>query len=95
MLCFSILLNFYIGKIFQRVHHRKLCLFLGVSLNLLLLAYFKYFNFFAENVKALFGNNSFLITVVLPLGISFFTFQQIAYLVDGYRGKIRAESLLE
>lgn len=95
VLCFSILLNFYIGKIFQKVHHRKLCLFLGISFNLLLLAYFKYFNFFVENVTALFGNNNFLITVALPLGISFFTFQQIAYLVEGYRGKIRAESLLE
>lgn len=58
---------------------------LGVGLNLALLAYFKYADFFVANANALFGGDFPLPGVVLPLAISFFTFQQIAYLVDCHR----------
>lgn len=64
----------------------KLFLLLAVALNLLLLAYFKYFNFF---VIGLLGWQSD--SVHLPLGISFFTFQAISYLIDVYRGDAKVE----
>jgi alginate O-acetyltransferase complex protein AlgI len=57
----------------------------AVAVNLLVLGYFKYANFFISNVDALANMNLPLVNVVLPLGISFFTFTQIAYLVDVYR----------
>lgn len=62
----------------------------GVVLNLLVLFYFKYYDFFLENVNALFGSSFALKNILLPLGISFFTFQQISFLVDTYRGDMNA-----
>lgn len=59
----------------------------AVSLNLFLLFYFKYANFFLENLNAVSGSHVPLQAIVLPLGISFFTFTQIAFLVDTHRGK--------
>ncbi len=60
---------------------------LGVVLNLLVLGFFKYTDFFLENVNALFGMHVPMLGILLPLGISFFTFQQVGFLVDVYRGK--------
>ncbi|OHB32718.1 MAG: acetyltransferase [Desulfuromonadaceae bacterium GWC2_58_13] len=60
---------------------------LGILLNLALLGYYKYADFFLKNVNSLAGADLPLLHLVLPLAISFFTFQQIAYLVDSYRGE--------
>jgi D-alanyl-lipoteichoic acid acyltransferase DltB (MBOAT superfamily) len=60
----------------------------GVTANLAVLGYFKYANFFVDNVNAIAGWNINLAHVVLPLGISFFIFQKIAFLVDAYRGRV-------
>ena len=68
--------------------YRKSILITGVTINLLVLFYFKYFDFFLENVNALFGSSWPLKHILLPLGISFFTFQQISFLVDTYRGEL-------
>jgi alginate O-acetyltransferase complex protein AlgI len=65
---------------------RSSILALGLAFNLTILGYFKYRGFFAENWNALFGSHFDLGAIVLPLGISFFSFQKIAYLVDVYRG---------
>lgn len=59
----------------------------GVSINLLLLGYFKYANFFVNNINEFFETGFHLENILLPLAISFFTFQQITYLVDSYKGK--------
>lgn len=64
---------------------RKLALAAGCVFHIGLLGYFKYCNFFIENVNALFRTDFPLLSVFLPLGISFYTFQQIAYLADCYR----------
>ncbi len=64
-------------------------LILGIIGNLGLLVYFKYFNFFIENINTFFKSNITLIQVLLPLGISFFTFQQISFLVDNYKEEIK------
>jgi len=75
--------------------NRKLILFTGVSTNLLLLFYFKYFDFFVENINAVFGSSFALRHILLPLGISFFTFQQISFLADTYRGELKECSFVD
>ena len=74
---------------------RKSWLALGIIVNILLLGYFKYTKFFLGTANLLSGSNIFdLPHVVLPLGISFFTFTQTAYLVDTYRGQAKNRSFL-
>ena len=70
-------------------NEKKWILFAGVSVNLLLLFYFKYFDFFVENINAVFKTSFALQNILLPLGISFFTFQQISFLADAYRGELK------
>lgn len=70
----------------------RVILITGIALNLAALGFFKYWDFFAENVAALTGSDAFVLNVLLPIGISFFTFQQIAYLIDAARGYVRHES---
>ena len=67
----------------------RIFLVLAVAANLAALGYFKYFNFFLDSLAYVFGPFRDVSRVVLPIGISFFTFTQIAYLVDAYRGKAR------
>ncbi len=67
---------------------------LAIGLDLLLLGYYKYANFFVDNVNASLGMQFSLGAIVLPLGISFFTFTQIAFLVDAYQGKAREYSFI-
>lgn len=67
----------------------------GVSGNLAVLGYFKYANFFIDNLNALLGLDLYLAQIVLPLGISFFIFQKIAFLVDAYRGQVERLNLLD
>ena len=71
----------------------KLLLAIGVGANLASIGWFKYANFFVETANAVVGTNLLLETILLPLAISFFTFQQIAYLVDIYRGEPQEKSL--
>ena len=59
----------------------------GILANTGVIIYFKYFDFFLENINICFGSNFALRNILMPLGISFFTFQQISYLVDSYRGE--------
>lgn len=67
----------------------------GIAVNILLLGYFKYANFFIDNVNTLLGSNLYISVIVLPLAISFFTLQQIGYLVDIYRGEECLHSIWE
>ncbi|MGD2118997.1 MAG: MBOAT family protein [Chromatiales bacterium] len=73
---------------------RKLIMMLGVSLNLALLGYYKYFNFFVDTANEVFGSGLQVEAIILPLAISFFTFQQIAYLVDAWKGEAREYNFL-
>jgi D-alanyl-lipoteichoic acid acyltransferase DltB (MBOAT superfamily) len=88
LLLTSILVNYGIGVALAQVVQpklRKILLVLGVAVNLALIGYFKYANFFISSVAHVLGANLGFVHVILPLGISFFTFQQIMYLVDAYR----------
>lgn len=92
IICGSILVNFALSKLMERpalVRLRKPILAVGILLNVAVIFYYKYFDFFLENVNAVFGQSFALRHIVLPLGISFFTFQQLSYLVDSYRGQTK------
>ena len=85
----SIGVNFLFTKLLHRTEKtlpRKLLLLASLLFNLGILFYFKYYNFFVQNVNALFHLSWTTRNILLPLGISFFTFQQISYVVDVYRG---------
>ncbi len=87
-LLFSASGNYALGRYLAKQQTRSvLPISLGVGLNLALLVYFKYTIFAVENLKYVFGLNLQVDRIALPLGISFFTFQQIAYLVDCRRGE--------
>ena len=74
----------------------RLVLTLAIVIILLPLLYFKYSNFFLSSINAVFSSNFGLLDVALPVGISFFTFQAISYVVDVYRGRFTMQvSLLE
>ena len=82
------IINYSIGSNIGRIKEKKnakLLLSFGIFLNVSALGYYKYFDFFISNVNGLIHTDFPLLDIALPLGISFFTFQQIAYLVDAYR----------
>lgn len=82
----SISFNYLVGREIEKTKS-KIWLILGIVINVILLGYFKYTDFFLGTVNDMVGSNYFdLPHIVLPLGISFFTFTQTAYLVDAYRG---------
>lgn len=97
LLVFSIAANYFFGRLIGRfidLEHKKkkalLYLFIGVALNVALLVFFKYTGFILHNINKfsdLAGFNALSIPeILLPLGISFFTFQGLSYLIDVYRG---------
>jgi D-alanyl-lipoteichoic acid acyltransferase DltB (MBOAT superfamily) len=81
--------NRFASKISKRV-----ILIVGVASNLVLLGYYKYSNFFVSNINRLFDLKFPALNIILPLGISFFTFTQITYLVDAYKGKVTGRNYL-
>jgi len=90
----SIIGNYLIGAALR--HHRSaLTLGLGVAANLSVLGYFKYANFFIHNLDRLAGAHVIWPHIFLPLGISFYTFQSIAYLADCKQGKVGRHSMLD
>ena len=99
IICGSILANFLVTKGMEywsdKPTVKKPLLTLGVCGNIAVIFYFKYYNFFLENLNAVLGSSFELKNIILPLGISFFTFQQISYLVDSYRGETQEYTFVE
>ena len=93
----SILGNYAVSGLLTRGRgaFKKPLLLAGVLFNLGLLGYFKYTDFFIGNLNALFQTDLALRNIVLPLGISFFTFQQFSFLIAVYQGKSRSEGFLD
>ena len=88
----SMLFNYVIGNSLNENYkkilvHKKSLLTFGIVVNIALLGYFKYTDFMIDNFNLTFNSSVPLLHLALPLAISFFTFQQIAYLVDSYRGE--------
>ena len=100
LLLASVLFNYGVGRALMREHARKrerskrTILFFGIVADLTLLAYYKYTNFFVSSTNAILGSNWHLDPIILPLGISFFTFTQIAFLVDAYRGEVKEPNFI-
>ena len=95
----SMLFNYVVGvSLAKDKEHRKVSkkalLTFGIIANVALLGYFKYTDFLIENVNLVAGSQVPLLHLALPLAISFFTFQQIAYLVDSYRGETKEYDFL-
>lgn len=79
----------------KAVSTRKILLWLGVIINIGILFYFKYMDFFIENVNTVLKKEYTLLHIVLPLGISFYTFQQVSFIIDCYKKECDQYSLLE
>ncbi|MCT7492471.1 MBOAT family O-acyltransferase [Aliarcobacter cryaerophilus] len=98
LILLSIFVNYSVGL--SLVNHEKIklssktILIFGILFNVGLLGYFKYTDFLLDNFNGIFGSNIPLPHIILPLGISFFTFTQIAFLVDAYRREAKEYSLV-
>ncbi len=91
----SILFNFGIYKKLEKEEkHRKLFLIIGLLANILAFIYFKYMDFFISNINSIFNTDIPLLKIVLPLGISFFTFQQLSFVIDSYKKEVPKYDLL-
>lgn len=95
----SVVGNYIVGTCLVRMDgeqktQRKLLLLIGILANVGLLGYYKYTDFFIENWNFLSGSDYALKHIVLPIGISFFTFQLIAFLVDSYRGETKEYDMI-
>ena len=97
----SIFINFSIARLIinkderkNKTISKKLLLQIGIVFNIGLLAYFKYADFFISNTNILFNTDIGLLNLALPLAISFFTLQQIAFLIDTYEGLAKEKNFL-
>lgn len=95
----SMLANYGVGDFLARTktsaHNRKALATIAVCANLALLVYYKYANFFVNNFNDITGAHYLLEHIALPLGVSFFTFEQVSYVVDAYKGKAPHYSFIE
>ena len=92
VLIFSCIFNYYYGKWMEKTTNplRKYLLIINLVINFGILFYFKYFNFFLDNINHLFNTNLGWASIVMPIGISFFTFQATSYVIDIYNQKIKS-----
>ncbi|MCR5829193.1 MAG: MBOAT family protein [Lachnospiraceae bacterium] len=96
----SVFANYMVGITLSRMEEshkvqRKILCALGILGNVALLGYYKYTDFFIENANAIFGTDFSLKHIILPIGISFFTFQLIAYVVDSYKQLTKDYNILD
>ncbi len=91
----STLTDYFFGLLLDKptfsAAKRKVIVALSVVVNLTLLSYFKYADFLIDNINALFGTDIPLTELPLPIGISFYTFQSMSYIIDVYRGTAKAQ----
>lgn len=94
----SIVVNYILYILLKRANDqtlRKLMLVVGMVLNIGILFYYKYLGFFTENINVIFKTDFVVIRLLLPLGISFFTFQQVSFVVDSYKKNVPEYSFLD
>ncbi len=95
----SIICNWFISRILCKTtlkdHLRKLMLLIGIIFNLGMIFYFKYFDFFLSNINSIFETDFILRNILLPLGISFYTFQQVSYVVDSFKGETKGYNFID
>ena len=94
IMVFSICANYgfglWIDKSKENKFQKKLSIVISLCFNIGLLGYFKYFNFFIDNINGIFGTG-FISQVALPIGISFYTFQIMSYIIDIYFGNVKPQ----
>ncbi len=95
----SILVNYVAYKLIDKHRDRKIIkrtiATAAIIINIAALFYFKYYDFFIENINALFKTDFTLLHIVLPLGISFFTFQQLSFVIDSYKGEVPKYNIID
>lgn len=92
LLLLSVVLIDYVGAILiEKTSNRKLFFVLTIILNVGILVFFKYTGFFLRNINGLFNLNLYIPKIVLPIGISFYTFQAMSYVIDVYRKKVELQ----
>ncbi len=92
LMIFSIIITYIFGILIDKYKkYSKLFLVLSLSISIGLLMYFKYMNFLFENINLWLSNKLDFIYVALPIGISFYTFQMISYLIDVYKGEAKVQ----
>jgi alginate O-acetyltransferase complex protein AlgI len=95
----SVLINFLLARLLQRMNKQgrrgsaQVVLLVGLAFNVAFLGYFKYSNFLVGAINDAFGTQMFLARIILPLGISFITFQKIAFLIDVHAGRVESFTL--
>ena len=98
VLLFSVVFNYYMGKLISKEDskYRKVLFISDMIINFGLLFYFKYFDFFIDNINQILNIKIPLFNIIMPIGISFFTFQATSYVIDIYLGKVKsANSILD
>ncbi len=99
LIILSITINYSLGHLLghaiEKTIVKKATVFFGIAFNLGLICYFKYAGFLVKNINQVVDTNFDVPSVVIPLAISFFTFQQIAYLVDAYKGETKEYNILK
>ena len=92
LMLYSILFNYAMGLLMEKHEDaKKFILVFSVVINLFIIGFFKYFGFLVDNLNAVFHLNLKARTLALPIGISFYTFQALSYVIDLYRGKFKAQ----
>ena len=95
LILFSVIINYAFSLLMTKsTLYKKTLLIFGLLFNVLLLGYFKYSDFFLQNINFVFDTNYSLLRLTLPLAVSFFTFQQIAFLVDSFKGYVVKHTFL-
>jgi len=96
LMAFLSMVSWYCAKNIEINNYRKLFSLIGIVTPLVVLAFFKYFNFFVDSFCDAFNvQYSGTLNIILPVGISFYTFQSMSYTIDVIRGNIKTHSLLE
>ncbi|MGL5972802.1 MAG: MBOAT family O-acyltransferase [Oscillospiraceae bacterium] len=98
IIIFSILVNYLLSKFLIKSDNKiksNILLFIGLAFNIGILIYFKYYDFFISNVNFLFKSDFNLLNLLLPLGISFFTFQQLSFVIDSYKKTVPDYNILD
>ena len=92
LMIIMIVINYFVGiLLYEKNNYRTLIFIFGVVVDVLVLAYFKYFNFIIDNINSLFRLDLEFNEVLLPIGISFFIFQILSYIIDVYTKKVKAQ----
>ena len=91
VLLLVVLIDYFGAFLIDKKKNKKLFLIITICLNIATLFYFKYTGFFLENINNLFSLNIKIPDIVLPIGISFYTFQAMSYVIDVYREKVKVQ----